>query len=432
MVNDNSSVIVINSRDVSTVSGSTIVVPRNGIVSASDITITNRIGGSALILFATSTGARTAYTFHFRNCTLGEVVEKVGKSQNPQNTSEYVQLTRCDRCTYGFYALKLSNKECSSCKDNSDCLGGNVINVHEGYWRTGNKSDEILRCRGTSANACVGGVDGSNICTAGNTGPYCAVCESGYTKNVDGTCDSCDAVRISRAGIAVLVCIPVLVIAIFLVLYSNRERISDALGEWYESINSKLEEQGSKIKILFAFVQIVGQFPDVLGTPLIPTYTGFSRFLGILSFDFLTFFKIDCEFHVDFYDKLLFVTLLPVAVSPLIFIYFHLKYFIATRQNESNPDFTAWEAKRQCSYWFLALSFAVFSPASTAIIQTFVCESFDDGSSFLSADYSLDCSSDRHRFYLVYAAVAALIYPIGTPLFCCMVLLFTFVIDSYS
>lgn len=407
VVTDSSSVVIVNARDESIISGDTLVMAKNGIVTIGDITMTNQIGGSSRVLFA-STDAVTAAIFYFRNCTLGEIKD-IGGYYN-----ETVELTKCTRCPYGFYALKLTSKECESCPENANCPGGNTIDVDDGFWRSDNQSSEILRCRGNSEKACAGGSDGSNICQTGSTGPYCAVCEEDRTKNVDGTCDSCEAVKLSRAGIIMLIFIPLGVMVIFLVLYSNREKIANMCGEYYEKVNNKLEEQGSKVKILFAFVQIIAQFPDVLGTPVIPTYTIFSSYLGVLSFNFLSFLKIDCEFDYDFYDRLVFITLLPVVVTPFIYIYFYTKHFIATRQNASNPDFTLWETKRQCSYWFLALSFAVFSPASTVIIQTFVCETFDDGSSYLTADYSLDCKTDRHKFYVTYAAFAALVYPIGT------------------
>jgi hypothetical protein len=411
VVSEFASIVVVNSRDSSIVSGSTLGVSEGGVFTLSDITISSQIGGSATMAFL-SNGLVTGYKFHFRNCSLGEIPMGAGFSEVP-GTDDKVELTMCFMCQDRTYALTLSATECKKCPDFAECPGGNVIIVDSGYWRTNNKSDEILPCRGTSQNACIGGSDGSNICEVGSDGPYCAVCEEGRTKNVDGTCDSCDSIQISQAGIIMLVLIPLAIVALFLILYSNREKIADVCGDYYESINAKLEEQGSKLKIAFAFVQIIAQFPEVLGTPVIPTYSIFSRYLGAISFNFLSFLKLDCEVNINFYDRLVFVTVLPFVIMPWIYVYFYLKHFIASRQNSSNPDFTMWEARRQCSYWFLALSFAVFSPASTVIIQTFVCESFDDGSSYLIADYSLECGTDQHRFYVLYAAGAALVYPIG-------------------
>lgn len=405
------SIVVVNSRDSSIVSGSTLGVSEAGVFTLSDITISSQIGGSAMMLFL-SNGIATAYKFHFRNCTLGEIPQSAGFSTVP-GTDTTVELMMCFKCEARTYALRLSATECKKCPDFAECPGGSVIIVDPGYWRTDNKSDEILPCRGTSQNACVGGSNGGNICEDGSDGPYCAVCEPGHTKNSDGTCDSCDSVHVTQVGILLLVLIPLAVVVIFLLLYSNREKIAEVFGEYYEAINAKLEEQGSKLKIAFSFIQIISQFPDVLGTPVIPTYSIFSRYLGAISFNFLSFLKLDCEVNINFYDRLVFVTILPVLVTPWIYVYFYLKHFIATRQNASNPDFTLWDARRQCSYWFLALTFAVFSPASTLIIQTFVCEDFDDGSSYLIADYSLECWTTQHNFYVLYAAIAALVYPIG-------------------
>ena len=55
-------------------------------------------------------------------------------------------------------------------------------------------------------------------------------------------------------------------------------------------------------------------------------------------------------------------------------------------------------------------------------IKTFSCEEFDDGSRYLKDDYSIDCDSQNHKDYEIYAFVCILIYPIGVPLFFFVVL----------
>ena len=46
----------------------------------------------------------------------------------------------------------------------------------------------------------------------------------------------------------------------------------------------------------------------------------------------------------------------------------------------------------------------------------FMCEDFDDGTSYLKADYSVNCESPEYAFARLYAVVMIGIYPIGTPL----------------
>ena len=50
-------------------------------------------------------------------------------------------------------------------------------------------------------------------------------------------------------------------------------------------------------------------------------------------------------------------------------------------------------------------------------VSTFACERFDDGSSYLKMDYSIDCTSPTHILMTFYAFVMIIIYPIGTPLY---------------
>ena len=46
----------------------------------------------------------------------------------------------------------------------------------------------------------------------------------------------------------------------------------------------------------------------------------------------------------------------------------------------------------------------------------FSCERFDSGQYLLRADYSIDCESDRHQRFQLFAAFMVAVYPIGVPL----------------
>jgi hypothetical protein len=61
----------------------------------------------------------------------------------------------------------------------------------------------------------------------------------------------------------------------------------------------------------------------------------------------------------------------------------------------------------------LSLTFLVFPMVSSAAFRAFSCESFDDGHSFLRADYSLECNTAEHTFAKSLAYLAILTYPIG-------------------
>ncbi|CAN0211589.1 unnamed protein product, partial [Hapterophycus canaliculatus] len=53
---------------------------------------------------------------------------------------------------------------------------------------------------------------------------------------------------------------------------------------------------------------------------------------------------------------------------------------------------------------------------STLILEAFDCQDFDDGSSYLKADFRISCNSDKYTFIYGYAIAMAIIFPAGIPL----------------
>ena len=56
------------------------------------------------------------------------------------------------------------------------------------------------------------------------------------------------------------------------------------------------------------------------------------------------------------------------------------------------------------------------------IFTTFYCVDFEDGSSALKADYTIDCNDDARSGWVLFAFVATAVYPIGIlALYCCLI-----------
>ena len=51
---------------------------------------------------------------------------------------------------------------------------------------------------------------------------------------------------------------------------------------------------------------------------------------------------------------------------------------------------------------------------SSKIFGSLACEDFEDGTSYLKVDYSIDCNADNRGVWVTFAAVAIVIYPLGT------------------
>ncbi|CAN0344420.1 unnamed protein product, partial [Laminaria digitata] len=63
----------------------------------------------------------------------------------------------------------------------------------------------------------------------------------------------------------------------------------------------------------------------------------------------------------------------------------------------------------------LFVAFFVYSSVSFTVFQTFVCDALDDGNEYLRADYDLQCNTERHKNYELYAASMMCVYPVGIP-----------------
>ncbi|KAG5187583.1 hypothetical protein JKP88DRAFT_307130 [Tribonema minus] len=64
----------------------------------------------------------------------------------------------------------------------------------------------------------------------------------------------------------------------------------------------------------------------------------------------------------------------------------------------------------------LAFTFVIFSGVSTVCFQTFACDTLPGTDArWLRADYSISCDTAKHTYYMAYAAVFVLVYPLGIP-----------------
>ena len=73
------------------------------------------------------------------------------------------------------------------------------------------------------------------------------------------------------------------------------------------------------------------------------------------------------------------------------------------------------KAGQLAARWSVFLLEFVVSSVSTVVVQTFACDTFDDGH-YLKTELVLKCDgSTTRKLYLAYAWIALLAYPIGKP-----------------
>ena len=79
----------------------------------------------------------------------------------------------CQQCGYGLYSLEENSPTCLTCPSNAECLGGMILKLDPGYWRTDPFSDIINLCYNRPEN-CLGGLGtGNQICLEGHIGALC-------------------------------------------------------------------------------------------------------------------------------------------------------------------------------------------------------------------------------------------------------------------
>lgn len=152
-------------------------------------------------------------------------------------------------------------------------------------------------------------------------------------------------------------------------------------------------------------------YPDV--------YETFVGYIDVIDLNLAWMVSAECWVDTDFYDTLLGTTIGPLIAAGLVL----LSYMVRSKNcPTTDQDRRSRIDRRHASFVYL-ISFLVYSTTSSTIFRTFACDDIDDGTSFLRADHSVQCFTDRHRVYMAYAGIMCLVYPFGIP-FCYAAILY--------
>ncbi|CAN0364157.1 unnamed protein product [Ascophyllum nodosum] len=311
---------------------------------------------------------------------------------------------------------------CEMVPDGVDTTGNSgmtleTLNLMPGFYRTFNKSRDVLECY--REEACMGGSNADTYCAEGYAGPYCAVCDEGYDSGFQYSCHSCQG---SDKSAAIGKAIAVLVIVMFVVALGVTylvdvvdQPISERRGRWERRVSSFRDGLVraiplTAIKIVLVCWQIISQFSSVVNVQYPPVYENLLTALSVVNLDLWSILALSCVVKTNFYARLLWATIAPVTVLGALAI----TYRIALLRNGHSIH-----AKRIARNKHLAvglfLLFMVYSSVSYTIFQTFVCDSLDSGATYLRVDYELACWSRIHIAYMTYAGIMILVYPVGIP-----------------
>lgn len=140
------------------------------------------------------------------------------------------------------------------------------------------------------------------------------------------------------------------------------------------------------------------------------TWEKFLSVLNLVNFEVGLIPSISCIMDVNFYGRLLFATIAPVAILGAL----GLTYAVARSRNKHSPEALQVVRGKHLSVALFVL-FVIYSSTSFTVFQTFMCERLDDKVTYLRADYSLTCSTSAHKAWRAYAGVMVFVYPVGIP-----------------
>jgi len=328
-------------------------------------------------------------------------------------------------CVAGLYDAntRVAHSSCTACPDHTQCNESNTLletlPLSAGYWRQSSTAEDIRPCF-TSA-ACLGGSNVAQQCAPSQTGPYCAVCNTGYFGGGDGKlCEPC-------TGIAVLTFLPVIVmgaVVMALLVYftclcicgksvSNRVK---GLGEntrrkrdVQAKLQAKSESAAIKVRILIALVQMLSGIGITFAIQYPPIYQAALAWLSsIISLDLPKAMPLGCIMETGFFTSLILRTALPLLVIVLLVSFAQLLQRCFRRS-----DLAA-----LCSSASFFVLFLVYPSCSSAVFQALICDPLEEGGiAMLRVDYSITCWEGEHVSIMMYAFLMAVVYPLGTPLY---------------
>lgn len=360
---------------------------------------------------------------------------------------------------------------CTPCDSNTmSCTDVGIttqtIPLLPGFWRASAGTTDIREC--LNPDACQGGsgggvqgagdsfADGTQYCAQGYEGPYCSVCAGNYFSSPGHTCSQCAS---SLSTGVIVWCFTVtglfLLALCFITIHLTQKEEKDEVKEKVEELSEEISAgaaRGKRIKkLLFRWSYLLGQFHwgrlripivaaqivsqcvAVTGVRLPSGYEKFLAWANFASLDFNMLPALSCQVHINFYNRLLFVTIVPL----LGVLYLCTTYAIARWRDQrvaaisffsstSGDSFRYERVKRQVRRRhiraFLILTFLVYSTVSATVFQTFSKDDTCDNNevvgvnyTFLRADYSIPADTREYRNYVIYAAFMVFLYPAGIP-----------------
>jgi len=279
------------------------------------------------------------------------------------------------------------------------CPGNNVIEIIPGFWRADSNSTEVIRCpvkkscRGSLPSNQTNNAD-CNVdpaCTCGYEGVVCSVCNDGYAKFGD-ECIACPSAWLNSLLLAFLAVVAVLIPYLFIHFTTK-------------ITGGKSSLVPTTVKILINYLQVL-YYIWRLSADWAASSAVFFVIVGQVTLS-PNFPPLQCALEWGFYDRLIVVYLLPVAITCVLAAVYTIRHVLFRVQSVK-------ESWSNFQFALMLLLYQVHPMLMLEVISSLPCERVKGtGTSYLRTDMSVDCSSPQYKLFLAISIVYLVVYVAG-------------------
>ena len=322
-------------------------------------------------------------------------------------------------CDVGHFASRSNGTlKCETCPVGTNCSSAgsslSELKLLEGYWRVSSNSSDVRRCPGAlRGSPCIGGInhgEREGPCRDWLQGPYCSLCNvtdaSRYYDSNDQECKACgDTVLMVAVASLVVVATIIIVIAWVRLRVHRRFRCIARPVTWL----SRLLSQRAKFKQLLGFYQVVTRIGEIYAVPIPEEVARLLVYFEVFNINLAGLLPMQCLGFGSYQ-----VTLAATLITPLVLAAVVCVVCLGHSCAQAGPRMLRLQRGMLLSLrWLLSLTFLILPMVSSAAFQAFACETFDDGTLRLRADYSIACGSDAHNQSERLAWLGIACYPLG-------------------
>ena len=349
-----------------------------------------------------------------------------------------------------------------------------TLPLQDNHWRQFNWSLIILPC--LKDGVCLGGDPVADVpfqCRAGHEGPFCAACSNNYYMQA-GMCKECDgSSQLAFVPFYILLLLVALVIAF--VIYkacagseADTGDLVERIGNFGASVTSDgatavaaavqdvtteaaaavrdvtieaaiataevtqeknrfarlylhINKRGPqimvKVKILIALYQVLNGIGLVFSIPYPSFYeSSLAVIEGIVSIELPQVMPLACIYPwFDLYMLLLVKTIGPLVGIAGLCLLGALLDALTCCASESRKRIVK-SLKQSSTDAIFFMLFLIYPSVSSTIFSVFVCEELPNGDSYLRLDFTIRCDDDDRPFWVFWAVISSIVYPLGIPL----------------